>query len=338
MAYTATELLEARVFFENVASGKFQANELRRPVTNCTNSFINSTPFAVTGGASTIENLKKSGEQALKIPVQTKMVTDGGTARSCASATTESGSALTTLTYSTYTEGFYMSELLHANNDIDFQASLRHKLSEKMNILMQRLEANLCAYLESSASAVSSSTMGTLSSGVDTISLANKKEYFSRMTTAMMQNNFMPNYSHVHSMGLVNDIMLQQYEGAGNAANLSPQQDVFTHYAANLIPTTGSTSAASFVFVPGTVGLVNFNNKLHTGNAVSGANTWTTMANPFAPGLPFDLKITTGCTDNSGEATADLTTSFELVLQFARFKAYTSNTDTGIYKFQLANA
>jgi hypothetical protein len=108
-----------------------------------------------------------------------------------------------------------------------------------------------------------------------------------------------------------------------------------------LLQTTGSTEGSSFVFVPGTVGLINYNNKLHTeGRSING-DTWTTIANPYAPSLPFDLKVKEACTDNSGTSSsrgADLTTKYELVLEFAKFKAYTSTTDTGIYKFQLANA
>lgn len=345
MAYSATELLEARAFFEDVAAGKVQQNELRRPIANTVKAFTDSTPFAVTGGESTLESLKKASEQTAKLPVQTKMTTDSGTARSCATSTTDSDSALITLSWSTYTEQFYMSELLHANNDINFQAALRHKMAEKMRILMQRLEANLISYLESSYASTSgaqtAATIGTYTGNIGIVSLANKNEYFSRLHTAMMQNDFYGPYSHVHSMGLVNRIMLQQNEGSGNSNNLAPQQSGFTHYAANLMPTTGSTEGTSFVFVPGTVGLLNFNNVLHRSNRVSGQDTWTTVANPFFPSLPFDLKIKEACTDNSGTNAnrgADLTTKFELVLEFSRFKAYTSTGDTGIYKFQLANA
>ncbi len=342
MAYSATELLEARVFFENVAAGRIQTNELRRPVIGATKAMLASTPFAVTGGAATIENIKKSDEQSVKLPVQTKMTTDGGTARSCATSTADSDSALITLSWSTLTEGFYMSELLHANNDINFQAALRHKLSEKMNIIMQRYEVIAAAYFEANSSAVNLSTQGsTALSAITNIAVANKNEYFSRLYTGMLQNNFSGPYYHVHSMGLMNQIMLQQNEGSGNSNNLAPQQDGFTHFGTNLVPTTGSTSGTSFTFVPGTVGVVNFNGTLHKQNRVSGQDTWTTIANPFAPELGFDLKIKEACTDNSGVVStrgADLTTKFELVLEYANFKAYTSNTDTGIYKSQLSTS
>lgn len=340
MAYSATELLEARVYFENVAAGKIQANELRRPITGAANAIIASTDYAVLGGRSTIESMKKSSEQTVKLPVLTKMTSDGGTARSCASSTADSDSAMITLTYSTLTEGFYMSELLHANNDINFQMALRHKLAEKMKIIMQRYEVIAAAYLESNYSLVNLSTQGTTAlSAITNIAVANKSEYFSRLYTGMLQNNFSGPFYHVHSMGLMNQIMLQQNEGSANQNNLAPQQDGFTHFGTNLVPTTGTTSGTSFVFVPGTVGVVNFNNPLHRSNRTVGQDTWTTIANPFAPDLAFDLKIKEACTDNSGtQATrgADLTTKFELVLEYANFKAYTSNTDTGIYKAQLA--
>ena len=344
MAFSATELLEARAFYDDVASGKFQTNELRRPVINTTYAFLDSTPMSIVGGKSTLDALKKSGEQLTKIPTLTKLSADNGTTRTCATSSVEGDSALTTVSYSTYSEGFSMSELLYANNDIPYQAALRHLLNEKMVLIMQRLEQNLVSYLEANYASTHNATSGglaTFTGGIGAVSLANKNEYFSRLATMMMQNNFMPSYTHVHSMGLTNRIMLQQFEGSGNSNNLAPQQTGFNHYAANLVPTTGSTEGTSFVFVPGTVGLLNYNNRLHTANRVEGYDIWTTIANPFAPALTFDLKVKTACTDNSGTSSArgaDLVTKYELVLEFARYKAYTSTTDTGIYKFQLANA
>ena len=345
MAYAATELQEARAFYDDVASGRFQTNELRRPIINTTRAFMDSTPFSVLGGKETLEKIKKSGDQTTKVPILTKLTADNGTARTCATSGAEGDTALTTLSYTTYVEKFKISTLMLQNNDISYQTTLRHLMNEKMRILMQRLETNLAAYLESShattSGAETQATIGTFTGDIGIVALADKNEYFSRLTTAMMQNNFAGPYQHVHSMGLSNRIMLQQNEGSGNSNNLAPQQQGFTHYGANLVPTTGSTEGTSFVFVPGTVGLLSYNNVLHRNNTQHGDDIWTTIANPFMPGLTFDLKSTTACTDNSGTSThrgADLVTYFELVLEFSRYKAYTSDGDTGIYKFQLADA
>lgn len=339
-AYAATELLEARAFLEDAQAGKIQQNELRRPITGALNAYVASTPSLILGGSGTLESIKNSHEQVTKVPVLTKLTADNGTVRKC--GTTGTGdSAMVTLSYQTLYEGFAMSELLHDNNIVAYQAALRHNFMEKFRILHQRLEVLLAAHLEANKSAVNNGSINNFDIPTSTmqVAFANRNQMFASIMTEMAENNFMPEFMNVHSMGQKMYQFLQQLEGAGNQNNLAPQQNGFIHHGSNLVTPPTGTENSSYIFVPGTVGIIGpWMNKLHRKGAVSGPDTWTTIPDPFIPGWVWELKIQTGCVDNSSVSVgreADLVTSFGISGEFAFVKAYTSNTDTGIYKYSL---
>lgn len=339
-AYAATELLEARAFLEDAQAGKIQQNELRRPITGALNAYVASTPSLILGGSDTLTRIKNSSEQVTKVPVLTKLTADNGTVRKCGT-TGEGDSAMVTLSYQTLYEGFAMSELLYANNMVAYQQALRHNFMEKFRILHQRLEVLLAAHLEANKSAVNNGTINTFDNPTDTmqVAFANRNQMFASIMTEMMENNFMPEFFNVHSMGQKMYQMLQQFEGSGNQNNLAPQQEGFKHYGSNLVTPPTGTENSSYIFVPGTVGIIGpWMNKLHREGRVAGQDTWTNIPDPFIPGWVWELKIQTGCVDNSGVSAgreADLVTSFGISGEFAFVKAYTSNTDTGIYKYSL---
>lgn len=341
LAYSATELLEARAYLSDAQDGKIQQNELRRPPTGALNCFNESTPAIILGGSMTLESIKNSTEQITKVPVLTKLTASNGTARKCGSGGQQGDSAMVQLTYQTLVEDFSMSELLYANNLVQYQAALRHNFMETFRNLHNRLETILDAYLETNKSAVNAGTINTFSAGNSTMNVAsaNVNQFFASILAEMAENNFTAPFMNVHQMNQRMYQYIQQLQGSGNANNLAPQQDGFSHYGSNNMGTATTGTTTSYIFVPGTVGLIGpWKNKLHTQGADIGTDTWTTIPDPFIPGWTWELKIKRGCVDNSGTSTgreADLVTQFVISGEFAPFKAYTSNTDTGIYKYSL---
>jgi hypothetical protein len=88
--------------------------------------------------------------------------------------------------------------------------------------------------------------------------------------------------------------------------------------------------------VPGTVGIVPWINQLHRDGADIGTDVWATIPDPFIPGWTWELKIKRSCTNSSGTVTggqADIVDMYYIGGEFSFVKAYTSNTDTGIYKY-----
>jgi len=341
LVYSATELLEARAFLQDAQNGKIQQNELRRPPTGTLRAYTDSTPALIMGGNDTLKRIKESSEQVTKVPVLTKLAATNGTARKCGASGPEGDSAMVTLSYQTLVEDFSMSELLYRNNLVKYQEALRHNFMEVFRNLHNRLETILTAHLETNKSLVNDGTINTFNVGTGTMSVlqANKAQYFASIMAEMGENDFNAPFFNVHAMNQRMIQLLQQLEGSGNSNNLAPQQDGFSHYGTNNLGAAATGQTTSFIFVPGTVGLIGpWLNGLHRDGADIGTDTWTTVPDPFIPGWNWELKIKRGCVDNSGVSasrSADLVTQFVISGEFAPMKAFTSTTDTGIYKYTL---
>jgi len=341
LAYSATELLEARAFLQDAQNGKIQQNELRRPPTGALQAFIDSTPALIMGGNDTLKRIKESSEQVTKVPVLTKLAATNGTARKCGASGPEGDSAMVTLSYGTLVEDFSMSELLYRNNLVKYQEALRHNFMEVFRNLHNRLETLMTGFLETNKSLVNDGSINTFNAGTGTMSVlqANKAQFFASIMAEMGENDFNAPFLNVHTMNQRMIQMLQQLEGSGNSNNLAPQQSGFSHYGSNNFGAAATGQTTSFIFIPGTVGLIGpWLNGLHRDGADIGTDTWTTVPDPFIPGWNWELKIKRACTDNtsiSASRSADLVTQFVISGEFSRVKAYTSDTDTGIYKYTL---
>lgn len=335
--YTATEILDAWAIVEDALAGKMNQNELRRPYTGALTAFFDSTPNLILGGAEKLEQIKQSSDQVVKIPVVKKLTGTDATTRSCGTAN-QGDSAEVTLSYSGYFEGFSISRLMMKNNKISYQAVLRHNLMETFKNLHQRLDVAAVAYLESNKSAVNNGTINTFNAPSDTmqVALANQNQYFASITAEMAENDFNGTLYNVHSVAQIMRQALQQYEGSGNSNNLAPQQNNFAHYMTNNYAAPSGAQSGSYIFVPGTVGIVPFIDGLCRDGADLGTDVWGTIPDPFVPGLTWELKITRNCTDSSATVTGgqrDIVDMWEIGAEFSFVKAYTSDTDTGIYKY-----
>lgn len=336
--YTTTEVLDAWAIIDDALAGKMNQNELRRPFTGGLNAINDSTPSLVMGGADKLDAIRKASGQASNVPVVKKLTATDATVRSCGT-TNQGDSASVALSYSTYAEGFSISRLMMANNMINYQAVLRHNILETFKNLHQRLDVASVSYLESNKSAVNDGSINTFNGPSDTmqVSLANRVQYFASITAEMAENDFDGNLYNVHSVAQMMQQQLQQYEGSGNSNNLAPQQSNFAHYKTNNFAAPSGAQSGSYIFVPGTVGVIGpWINQLHREGADLGTDVWATIPDPFIPGWVWELKIKKNCTDSSSTVTGgqrDIVDMWEISGEFAFTKAYTSNTDTGIYKY-----
>jgi hypothetical protein len=342
--YATTVVLDAWAYINDALAGKVNQNELRRPATGGLSAINDSTPSLILGGKSTLESLKKSSAQATNIPVLKKLSASNLTDRTC--GTTNAGdSSSVAVSYSYYGEAFSISHLMMANNQIDYTTALRHGMMECFRNLHNRLDVAAVAYLETNKSTVNDGSTNSFNGPSDTmnVSLANKNQYFASITSEMGENDFMGPFYNVHSMAQILPQMLQQFEGAGNQNNLAPQQNPFFHYATNNYAVASGTSSGSYIFVPGTVGVVGpWINQLHRNGAENGTDVWTTIPDPFIPGWVWELKIQKACTDSSSTVTgghADLVDKFVIGGEFAFTKAYNATAgDTGIFKYAQLHA
>jgi hypothetical protein len=336
--YASTVLLDAYSYIADSLAGKINQNELRRPLTGGLRAFIDSAPNLIMGGSATLENLKKSSAQATKVPVLTKLSAANLTARTC--GTTNAGDSSTVdLSYSTYAEPFSISHLMMKNNQVDYAIALRHGLMECFRNLHNRLDVAGVAYLESNKSSVNDGSINQWNGPTDTmhVTLANKNQYFASITTEMAENDFNGLAYNVHTVSQMLQKILQGNEGSANNTNLAPQLSAFEHYATNNFAVASGTQSSSYIFVPGTVGIVGpWINGLHREGHENGTDVWTTIPDPFIPGWVWELKINKACTDSSSSVTggqADLVDQYVISGEFAFVKAYTSTSDTGIYKY-----
>lgn len=343
MAYSATNLLAVRMKIEQALAGKMNQNELRRPQSGAWNSIWESTKQLIPGAPASISGLRQGSNAPVSIPILKQLSTTTGTVRKCGSGGEEGDSALVDVSWQTLSKDFSMSELLFSDNNIGYQTALEHNFFQVFDKLHRRLDVLGVAHLEANKSAVNAGTINTFNgaSSEMQVALADEDRYFGSVLTEMMSNNFEGPYSAVHSLNANLAVSRLQAQGAGNSTNQQWQFGDFSHYLTKNVTDGTGDKFTSYFYVPGTVGVVPWINPLHRANRVSGPDTWTTIADPFVPGLVWELKIKTGCTDNSGVAAgreADLTTQFVLSADFAFMKAYTSNTDTGIYKYRQKKA
>lgn len=334
--YTATTLLEARDAIEASLAGKINQNELRIPKMGAIDAFVQSTPSMIAGGAEYLRALKMSSAQPTKIDILKDLSSSIDTARNCG-ATTEGDSAQLALTYVTRSKGFRMSELLFAGNDARYQTVFNHNLARCIRYLHGQLDADCISTLETNKSAVNHGTLNPFNAVLDQMECthANENSFWGNAYAELMQNNFTGPYFNVHSLAQIARWNFLMNQGAGNAVNEQYQLSDFKNFPSAGFTTPSGGKDASYFFVPGTVGMIDWTNALSRAGANIGTDEWTTFPDPLYP-ITWELKIKRSCVDRSSVTTggeADLVTEFRLTAEFAYVNAYTSNTDTGIYKY-----
>ena len=144
MAYlAATALLEYR---QKYAQSNLDKQENRGSGFGLLSLAKRDTPKLITPQA--LINARGTAARLTKVPVLQKITYTPGSARSCTGATTNSVSALVTITWVTWTAGFHMVPSQYDNNDIAYVEDFKNKLFHLERKLAVDLEGAIYTKLD----------------------------------------------------------------------------------------------------------------------------------------------------------------------------------------------
>lgn len=351
--FTSSELLTRAVAVAATMSAGIQKGELRGNLNGSLDAIIQSTPDLIVGGAATIADLKTRPDHLIRVPVMKRTTRTVGSTRTCATSTTQDDSALVTPTWTTVTDGGFRVNLSTTyGNMYSFEQQFQNSFQQSIRILHEKLALDTLTFLEANK-ATSAGQVGNLMTwnalnGQQENTLANKDNYFGYAYAEMQQNKYSGPYMHVHTLGSMSfEIARQAAQGAGNSTNLAWQNGLgWMHFGEQQFTGASGMTGSSYIFTPGTCGILNWNRPDFRANLNLGdMEVWTTVPDPIYSGITWEMKMKRSCGDgNSGNTggvgyeNAQLV-SFELSADFSRLARYTSTAgDTGIMKYAQRSA
>lgn len=345
--YTTSELLTVAVGVAQTMNSGIQLNELRGNMNGALFALLDSTPLLIQGGEKTITAIKKRPDHLVRVPVLKRSTRSVGTTRTCATSTTADDSALVTPTWTTITDGGFQINLSSTyGNMYDYQMQFENSFKQSMRLLHEKMSLDSVTFLETNKATLAGQAgninIYSVLNGQMETTLANKDNYFGYAYAEMQQNRYNGPFANVHTLGQQTfEIARQTAQGAGNSTNLAWQTGLgWNHYGEQQFSGASGTTGSSYIFTTGTVGILQWLRPDFVAGIDNGIDVWTTVADPFIPGLEWEMKVKRQCGDgnsyNTGGAgyeNSDLI-SFEFSCDISRLSAYTSTAgDTGIFKY-----
>jgi len=309
-----------------------------------------------------IEVLRTAAERPVKIPVLKKEAVGTSTARVCA-GTGVGDSAVVTPTWATINEQFSLSvDQLLGTSIIDPNSILRQRIRERIKSIDSRLDTAGNAFLVANKS----DGLGTHYTRVTndaqvpladhTVSPNTAALWLNYASQEMFENDYSPMYNIVGSPGVKASIMPMLAQGVGNQTNLAFQDGEFMKRFSNRVTVdTANDVGTAFIMPEGMFTLLTWTKPKNRTNLsalgfegiqevggwiIAGNDFWGMVAHPVY-GFPIEVKGKLSCNDNSAnmlDAQDDLLYQISLSFDYAYLKAYTSDTNTGIYKYELKKA
>lgn len=334
---STTALLEARQNMLAARQGGMTNIELRMPTFGALQAHFDNAPLLSPN--LDIQALRQFTGQVTRIPVRKKGISGAVTnARAC-SDTGSAGGGFKNLNFVTLHKGFAISYLSTVTNQFDYNAQVQLNLAETMRMLYTDLDQRAIAHLETLKSPVNGGTRyDTTVAGAKRVPFKDYERLPGRLTTEMMGNDFAGQMDIVASPNLTDAWRYVQNQGGQNGQNLSYQTGDFRLYPDRFIADGSGVDSTAYLFTPGTIGVYSWINKLHEKGEDIGTDVWTTFDDPYFPGLVWELKMKRQCADNSATVTggeADFVESWGLTAEFAFTEAYSSTTDTFVYKYEV---
>ena len=336
MAFDPTKLLQARLNIEsgNVGIG---AKNLRIPYYGAAKAFMDNSPGLIANPTAA----KMSSEQAIELPVFRKIAPGIKTLRQC-EGTGSGTTALITVPLSGITEEFHLSELEHAANMVGKDQAFNYLVAQKSRAIYKRIDDKCLAFLEANKSpANGGGFFDTTAGDAKQVYKDEREDFFSGMMAELAANDFTGNVQMIGEWNLQQLYMKYRNQGANNNENLQYSLDNIDPYFTHLANATGKFGTA-YAFEQGTVGMYPWINALHRKGAEIGTDIWTTYRLPAMPGmdqgLEVELKVKYKCADNSANVAggeADLIESYTFHVDIGLLSAYSEDTDTFIYKYEL---
>jgi len=336
--YSAT-LLQAAIYKAS-QSDMFQKFETRGSVYGALDAALAQKNLLLPN--STIEKLKKASSQTEKIYTFVKEANGNGTARAC-SGSGDGATASTTLSWSTLSETFQISYLDMAQNDYSYEEMFELRLRQRLlsiysrldTIVVDALEANYTEGLGTEFTKFNDASQVPLSAYDLTTNTA--AFWLNRAKVDARRNDInMDNLHFVGDPALAGIVSSMGNQGAGNVTNLGFQfQGVgFSH--TNRLENNTGRYATGYMFEKGMFTLLTWANKLARDGKDIGTDVWTTFQDPRY-GFTMELKVKKRCNDNTSKGAgmeADYDESFVISFDYATPFAYTSDSNSGVYKYE----
>jgi hypothetical protein len=331
---STTALLEARAAIGSATSTGFDKNELRMPMFGALRAHLDNAPLLSPG--LNLQDLRKYTGQPTRIPVRKKGISGTVTnERACADTGSAAG-GFKDLSFVTLHKGFAISYLSTMTNQFDYNAQMALNLAETLRLLYTDLDTRAVAHYELLKSTVNGGTRyATTVAGAKRVPFKDYDRLPGRLTTEMMGNDFSGLMDIVASPNLTDAWKFVQNQGSQNGQNLAYQTGDFRLYPDRFIADGTGVDSTAYVHAPGTVGVFPWINALHRKGEDIGTDVWTTFTDPVY-GITWELKMKRSCA-NTGVVgqEADLVESWGLTAEFAFTEQYSSNGDTGVYKYEV---
>jgi len=293
--------------------------------------------------ATTIETLKKSSVQVVNIDVFKKEDAGTGTARKC-SGSGKGATARIPLTWSTIIEEFEMSDLDFAQNNFNKEEIFQNRFEQRMLSIYTRLDTAITAFLESNYTQGSGDNFTFYNNAsqvpLDSWSLAaNQAAFWVNDAMADMFKNDL-NADLIRMVGDANMMGVWKTLGAQgpqNGVNTAFQLAGINGRFTNRIANNTGIKATAYMYEQGMFSLLTWINALEKKGRDIGTDEWT-MFKDTRYGFDIGMKVKRECVDNSADidgAQADFKESFVMALDYATPIAYSSDSNSGIYKFEL---
>lgn len=340
MAYTATVLQDA--IYKASKSDVFQSFEVRRSNYGALEAAFMSTNKLLP--ASEIASVKESLTQANRVLTFAKQPIGTRTARACAGSRTGT-SASTTLSWSTIGDDFKIGFHEHMGNYMKYQETFNHLFSEAMRSNHQRLDALVVAALEANYSAGAGSHFTNFNNAkqvpISEHDIANNRAalWLNYVNAELEQNDISQGVRLVGDPFMKSNLSALMAQGGTTATDLSFQFSGMMANFTNRVTNNEGRDATGYIFQDGVIGIIPWTDPQYRNRIDDGADIWDSFPDPVYP-INWELKVKRACEDNSGSFTgaeADRTESFVITASFAVPTAYTSDSNTGIYKYEHDN-
>lgn len=336
---------------------QFQANENRGSIYGVLDTFWQNRNKILS--ANQLEGLRTAASRPVSIATQKKRALGTGTARVCTPAGAASGSAATALTWSTVQDDFTLSvdQLIGANN-YTFQDALAQNFKQMLLSFYSRLDTLAYNFLIANKSAGNGSHYPR--SGVNgeigaldwKLSPNSAAVWVNNVQSEMLQNDYGGPYDVVGSTYLSSIVSAMLNQGAGNQTNSNFQFQNFNFKFSNRVAVDNGDAAEAIIMPQGQVTTLTWTkpkNRIDWANIgimlgekrgsfyQVGNELWGTMIEPRY-GIEIEMKVKGVCFDNSAniaDGQDDFNIGFSMAFDVAQLNAYSSDANTGIYKYRL---
>lgn len=292
-----------------------------------------------------LSNLKQSSAQATKIDLLVKEAEGSGTVRKC-TGSGDGSSYRATLSWSTIAEEFSISELDMHQNNYSYEEMFAFRFRQKLLSIYSRLDSAVVAALEANYTA-GNGTSFTFYNNASQVPLSNwdlnsgrSAMWVNKLKSDMFANDLMQENLHITGDANLMSVMSAMLnQGTGTHTNLGFQFQGIDSTFTNRITNNNGIYATGYVHEIGQIGILTWANMLARKGADIGTDKWYTFSDPRY-GFTMEIKEKAACTDTSSSpgitgGQADLLHSYVISFDYAIPVAYSSDSNSGIYKYEL---